>query len=68
MKAERQFNFFEIESYVSHFRCDNAKEALSWLAMYHSAMKEDMSSYDPHTQRPFSYWTNLCPEVSLLKR
>lgn len=67
MKVERQFNFFEINTYVSNFRCENAKEARSWLAMYHSAMKEDMSSYDPYAQRPLSYWTDLCSEISHLK-
>lgn len=67
MKAGRQFNFFEIETYVNHFRCENVKEALSWLSMYHSAMNEDKSSYDPYAQRPFSYWANLCPEISHLQ-
>ncbi|RZG14061.1 hypothetical protein EXT47_14630 [Pseudoalteromonas sp. CO342X] len=41
-----------------------AKEALSWLAMYHSAMNEDKSRYDPYAQQPFSYWVILCPEIS----
>lgn len=67
MKADHQFNFFEINTYVRHFRCENAKEALSWLAMHHSAMNEDKSSYDPYAQQPFSYWVNLCPEISHLQ-
>lgn len=67
MESERKFNFYEIEAYVSNFRCENAKEALSWLAMYHSAMKEDAASYDPSEQKPFSFWSMLCPKISDLK-
>lgn len=66
MTVERHFNFFEIKAYVSKYKCKNAKEALDWLAMYNSAMSEDKPNYNPHVQRPFSFWTDLCPEISYI--
>ncbi len=68
MTVERHFNFFEIKAYVSKYKCKNAKKALDWLAMYNSAMSEDNSNYNPHTQRPFSFWADLCPEISYINQ
>lgn len=68
METEPQFNFFQVNEYISQFNCEDAEEVSSWLAMYHSAMREDMSSYNPHEHKPLSFWVSHCPDISKFLR